>query len=139
MQLRGQRVRRAFFTGLACVAALASAAAARSGYYQSPDIHGDTVVFSCEGDLWTVPFTGGEARRITSHPGVESSPRFSPDGQWIAFSGSYDGNRDLYLIPATGGEPKRLTWHPAADEPIGWTPDGKEILFKSNREDPHYC
>jgi tricorn protease len=71
-----------------------------------PDIHGDTVVFVYAGDLWTVSAQGGEARRLTSSPGLETNPRFSPDGQWIAFSGEYDGNNDVYVMPARGGEPR---------------------------------
>jgi tricorn protease len=113
-------------------------AQARSGYYRSPDLNGDLVVFSAEGDLWTAHLDGSDVRRITTHPGNEVLPKFSPDGKWIAFAGDYDGNRDLFVMPAGGGEPKRLTWHPAADEPVGWTPDGQEILFRSNRENPHY-
>jgi tricorn protease len=100
---------------------------------RNPDLHGDTIVFVQGGDLWTVPAAGGEARRLTSHVGFESQPKFSPDGKWIAFSGDYDGNRDVYVIPAAGGEPRRLTWHPLWDRVLGWQPDGKAVLFQSSR------
>jgi tricorn protease len=99
-----------------------------------PDIHGDTVVFVYGGDLWTVSSAGGEARRLTSSIGYESSPKFSPDGQWIAFSGEYDGNNDVYVMPAAGGEPVRLTFHPAWDRVIDWQPDGQAIRFQSPRQ-----
>ncbi len=99
-----------------------------------PDIHGDAVVFVYGGDLWTVPSTGGEARRLTSSIGYESSPKFSPDGRWIAFSGEYDGNNDVYVMPSTGGEPVRLTFHPAWDRVIDWQPDGESIRFQSPRQ-----
>ncbi len=115
----------------------ASPSMARVGYYRSPDIQGDTVVFSCEGDLWAVPADGGDARRLTTWPGTEGTPRISPDGRWIAFSGTYDGNRDVYIIPFGGGEPRRLTWHPAVDEPIAWTHDSTTLYFSSRREHPH--
>ena len=61
-------------------------------------------------------------------------PVFSPDGNWIAFSANYDGNRDVYVMPAAGGEPQRLTWHPGQDVALGWTPDGKRVLFLSDRD-----
>ena len=79
-----------------------------------PDVHGDKIVFSYGGDLWLVPTAGGVARRITSHPGLELFPKFSPDGKWIAFTGQYDGNFNVYVLPADGGEPRQLT-----DEPLG--------------------
>lgn len=100
---------------------------------RNPGIGGDKVVFTYEDDLWTAPITGGSATRITSHPGVEIFASFSPDGKWIAFTGSYDGGNDVYVIPSTGGEPVRLTYHPAYNRVIGWTPDGTSVLFVSMR------
>jgi len=99
-----------------------------------PDIHGNTIVFSYGGDLWTVSAQGGEARRLTSSIGYQNQAKFSPDGRTIAFSGNYDGNNDVYIIPAGGGEPVRLTWHPGGDRVIDWQPDGKSIRFQSRRE-----
>src|ERR1700751_3181538 len=78
--------------------------------------------------------SGGEARRLTSDIGIEIDPIFSPDGNWIAFTGEYDGNEDVYVIPAAGGIPKRLTSHPSSDQAGGWTRDGKRILFRSTRD-----
>ncbi len=77
---------------------------------------------------------GSGVRRLTSHPGVESGPRFSPDGALVAFTGRYDGNTDVYVVPAAGGVPKRLTYHPGDDVALGFTPDGKAVLFSSPRE-----
>src|SRR2546425_178391 len=91
------------------------------------------IVFSYAGDLWSVPRSGGDAKRLTSGPGVETDPVFSPDGSQIAFVGEYDGNFDLFVMPASGGAPKRLTYHPAPDFPVAWTPDSKRILFGSFR------
>ncbi|MGH2652325.1 MAG: peptidase S41, partial [Actinomycetota bacterium] len=116
--------------GLAALPAQAS-----PGYLRQPDIHGDLVVFCAEGDLWTVPSGGGTARRLTSHPGTESYPTFSPDGRQVAFTGQYDGNADLFVVPAEGGEPRRLTWHPSTDAPQAFTPDGGRVLFTSSRAD----
>ena len=69
-----------------------------------PDIYKDKVVFSYAGDLWLVSASGGVAHRITTHPGLELFPKFSPDGKWIAFTGQYDGNFNVYIIPAEGGQ-----------------------------------
>ena len=98
-----------------------------------PDIHGETIVFSYGGNLWTVGTGGGIAVKLTSHPGQEIIPLFSPDGRWIAFTGEYDGNFDVFVIPAQGGEPRRLTYHPATDITTGWSADGSRVLFTSNR------
>ncbi len=77
-----------------------------------PAIHGEQVVFSYSGDLYTVGIQGGIARRLTSDVGYEIFPKFSPDGKTIAFTGQYDGNSEVYLMPAQGGEPQRISWTP---------------------------
>jgi tricorn protease len=99
---------------------------------RDPDVGPDHIVFVHANDLWLVGRDGGDALRLTSSEGAETDPAFSPDGNWIAFTGQYGGNSDVFLIPATGGEPRRLTWHPGGDVVQGWTPDGK-ILFQSGR------
>src|SRR4051812_19011711 len=100
------------------VVALAPAAAPareRPLLLQKPTANATDVVFAFADDLWTVPRAGGEARRLTSGPGLETDPAFSPDGSQIAFTGEYEGNVDVYVMPAAGGQPKRLTFHPGAD------------------------
>lgn len=109
-----------------------------------PDIHGDKVVFTYGGDLWTAPTAGGTATRLTTHPGLELFAKFSPDGKWIAFTGQYDGDEQVYVIPSSGGEPKQLTYYPARgplaqrwgydNQVHGWTSDGRAILFRSQRD-----
>jgi len=101
--------------------------------YQKPTLSKSHVAFVYAGDLWIVPRDGGEAKRLTSGPGLEFDPLFSPDGKLIAFTGEYDGNIDVYVMPSTGGEPRRLTFHPGTDVAVGWTPDGEKILFRSGR------
>ena len=81
---------------------------------QKPTLSKTHIVFSYAGDLWSVPREGGDAVRLTSGPGIETDPAFSPDGNLIAFTGEYDGNVDVFVLPASGGVPKRLTWHPGA-------------------------
>lgn len=109
------------------------AAAIEGRLMRYPDIHGDRVVFTYEDDLWSAPVDGGPASRLTSHPGIESHASFSPDGAWIAFTGSYDGGYDVYVMPTGGGEPTRLTYHPAYDRVVGWMRDGTGVLFVSRR------
>ncbi|UCD25879.1 MAG: PD40 domain-containing protein [Gemmatimonadota bacterium] len=91
------------------------------------------VAFVYAGDLWVSNRDGTGVRRLTTHPGNEANPRFSPDGQHIAFSGQYDGNTDVFLVPVSGGPPERLTWHPATDVVQDFTPDGSAVLFFSQR------
>src|SRR5262245_34289736 len=99
-----------------------------------PTVSKDRIAFVYAGDIWLVDKTGGAASRLTSSPGEESFPRFSPDGTMVAFSAAYDGNQDVYVMPTAGGEPVRLTHHPMADRVVGWTPDGQRVLFASGRE-----
>jgi tricorn protease len=100
---------------------------------RQPAISATALCFSAAGDLWIAPRTGGDARRLTASPELESDCRFSPDGQWISYTVSRGGEADVYLIAATGGTPRRLTWHPAIDRARGWTPKG-EVLFTSSRD-----
>src|SRR3954467_4035261 len=110
---------------------------------RQPDVHGNQVVFVYAGDLWLASTSGGEARRLTSHPGIELFPKFSPDGRWIAFSGEYGGTRQVFATPGEGGEPRQLTYYNDVgalpprggwdNTVLGWTPDGKNVLFRANR------
>ena len=110
-----------------------------------PDIHKDKIVFMYGGDLWLASASGGTARRITSDPGRELFPKFSPDGKWIAFTGQYDGNFNVYVMPSEGGQPRQVTFFQGAAAPLSdrmgihnevltWTPDSKRILFLSRRD-----
>jgi len=99
-----------------------------------PAISARQIAFAYANDLWVANPDGSRVQRLTSHPGIESGPRYSPDGSLIAFTGRYEGNTDVYVVPSTGGIPKRLTYHPYNDVALGFTPDGKSILFASPRE-----
>ncbi len=108
-----------------------------------PDICGDAITFVQAGDIYTVAAKGGIALRLTSHPGQELYPKFSPDCRSIGFSAEYDGTRQVYVIPASGGEPRQLTFYnDIGPQPVrggtdyrvlDWTPDGKNILVRANR------
>ena len=110
-----------------------------------PDIHGDKIAFVYGGDIWLASASGGEAHRITTHPGLELFPKFSPDGKWIAFTGQYDGNFNVYVMSSDGGQPRQLTFYQGGAQPLNdrmgihdevltWTPDSKRILFLSRRD-----
>src|SRR5579885_619536 len=112
------------------------ASADQQNFWTKPDIHGDMVVFTCEGDLWLGSIKDHTARRITNHPGTETYARFSPDGTKIAFTANYDGGTDVYVMSVDGGSPKRLTYDPANAQVQGWTPDGKFIIYRSRANNP---
>jgi tricorn protease len=97
------------------------------GYYRYPDIHGNTIIFAAEGDLWKVPLSGGLAQRLTTYPEDEMFPVISPDGKTIAFSASYEGPTEIYTMPVNGGLPVRWTYESDFSLANGWTPDGKIV------------
>ena len=74
-----------------------------------PTMHGNKIVFSYAGDLYTVAKDGGTARKLTNDDGLEMFAKFSPNGEQIAFTGQMDGNTEVFVMPADGGTPKRLT------------------------------
>ena len=92
------------------MAALTVTAQHETRLMRFPTIHGNHVVFSYAGDLYTVQKSGGIARQLTNDKGNELFPRFSPDGKSIAFTGQYDGNTEVFVIPAEGGVPRRVTY-----------------------------
>lgn len=100
-------------------------------YMRFPDISENSVVFTSGEDIWSAPITGGDAVRLTINDGQERYPKFSPDGNLIAFTGDYDGNMDVYVMNSKGGDIRRVTWHPGADEVIGWHPVKNKIIFSS--------
>ena len=102
-------------------------------FLYAPDIHGNRIAFSAEGDIWLSNLKTHETRRLTSDPGLETYPKFSPDGKELAFEGSYGGKIDIYVMPTEGGIPHRVTYDPTIARLLGWTPDGKGLLFRSNR------
>ncbi len=128
---------------LALIASGAAVADSPSKLLRFPDIHGEHIVFVHAGDLFIVNAAGGTAQRLTSHPGSELYPKFSPDGTRIAFSAEYNGTRQVFVMPSGGGEPKQLTWYNDVGpmpprggtdyRVLDWTPDGKHVVVRMNR------
>jgi len=93
----------------------------------TPD--GRTIVFELLGDLYTLPFAGGSATRITDGLAYDAQPRVSPDGQWIAFISDRDGTDNLWVARIDGTQPRKLSSESrfAVLSPA-WTPDGKYVI-----------
>lgn len=94
---------------------------------------GNEIIFVYENDLWKVATEGGLALRLTAMQGIESVPRISPDGKWLAFSATQNGNLDIYIMPTEGGEIKQLTFSDANDKLDSWSWKSDELFFHSNR------
>ncbi len=99
----------------------------------SPD--GKTIVFSYQGDLYSVPSDGGMASPLTVHEAYDFMPVWSRDGKQIAFASERYGNFDVFVMPAAGGTAQRLTYHSAGEYPSDFTVDGKEVIYTSSQLD----
>jgi tricorn protease len=106
----------------------------RGAHYPALSADGKHLCFEYLGDLWIVPSEGGNARRLTVHRAYDAYPRWSPDGNWIAFSSNREGNFDVFIIPVKGGEARQLTFNSSDDFVQDWSPDGAQILFSSARD-----
>ena len=106
------------------------------------DIHKDKVTFVYGGDIYIANTAGGEAKRLTSHEGFETFPKFSRDGNKIAFTAEYSGSRQVYVMNRDGSGIQQLTWYNdvGAMPPRGgfdyriydWSSDDKNILVRAN-------
>ena len=106
-------------------------------YLRNPSLHGDTIAFVCDDDIWLASTAGGIARRVTAGLSEPSAPCLSPDGRWIAFIGRDEQHPEVYAMPAEGGPAKRLTWLGPDTIVRGWTPEGR-ILFTSTVAQPFF-
>ncbi|MFT3703521.1 MAG: PDZ domain-containing protein [Agriterribacter sp.] len=132
-------MKKTFVFILACSACISYCfAQTDAGLFRYPDVSKTQIVFTYANDLWVVPKEGGTAIKLSSPPGVETFPKFSPDGSTIAFTANYDGNRDVYTIPVSGGIPFRVTEHSGGERTVDWTNDGKNVVFASIRESGKY-
>jgi dipeptidyl aminopeptidase/acylaminoacyl peptidase len=89
-------------------------------------------------DLWMSPFGGGEAVRLTSSRHSEKSPRFSPDGKWLAFLSGREGGKksQVWLMSRRGGEAFRLTRLKGGVSWIAWSPDSRRLALVARDPDP---
>ncbi|MEG1116518.1 MAG: peptidase S41, partial [Janthinobacterium sp.] len=107
-----------------------------SSYFRFPAVRGDTVVFTAEGDLWKSSVQGGPAQRLTTHAGYETNAAISRDGQWLAFSASYEGAQDAYVMPLAGGLPRRISYDNGGVLVLGWTAQGEVLVSTQNTDGP---
>lgn len=83
-------------------------------------------------DIWILPMAGGEAVRLTTSPGADSRPRWSPDGKMLAFISSRSGSPQIWLLSPQGGEARQLTHVASGASGVIWAPDGKHLAFASS-------
>jgi tricorn protease len=109
------------------------------GYYRFATVNGDTVVFVSEDDIWSVPITGGIARRLTAGVSECSFPRLSPDGTMVAFVAKEEGHPEIYLMDSEGGMARRMTFLGSDICYVtGWHTDSKSIIFVSDAKAPFF-
>ena len=104
----------------------------QKGYYRTPSINGNIVIFTAEGDLWKYDAGFGFTTRLTTDKGLEIDPCISPDGKQVIFTGQYEGASELYIMDINGGVPKRITYDYSGNliQAYSWTKDGK-ILYRT--------
>ena len=128
-------MKRFLITSLVCFISITLFSQGNAYFLSNPCLtpDGQTVIFAFEGDLWKANVNDGQATRLTAMQGYETSPRVSPDGKWIAFSGRQYGNADVYIMSVNGGDVKQITYHSANDEVTSWSWDSKSVYFNSSR------
>ena len=100
----------------------------------SPD--GKSIAFTYKGDIFTVPASGGEAKRLTTAESYESVPVWSPNGKSIAFASDRNGGQDIFIMDAKGGPATQLTFNSVSEIPQGFTPDGKFVVYSATIQAP---
>ena len=116
------------------IALTAAAEAAESPLWMrypaiSPD--GKTIAFCYQGDIFTVPSTGGRATQLTTNPAYDTRPVWSPDGKSLAFASDREGSFDIYIMSREGGAPTRLTTHSASEMPETFL-DNEHVLYTAS-------
>jgi len=83
--------------------------------------------------IWTMRPDGGNARQLTFGAGNKTQPRWSPDGQRLAFVSDIDGNQEIYIMNADGSHITNLTNNLSDDYDPAWSPDGTTLAFTTTR------
>jgi imidazolonepropionase-like amidohydrolase/Tol biopolymer transport system component len=106
------------------------------GTWMSLSVHGETVLFDLLGDIWSIPLSGGEATQLTSGAAWDVEPRFSPDGQRIAYVSDEGGNEQIWIMSKEGLGAEVFTEEGEArvTEPV-WDPDGPYIVARRRTVD----
>ncbi len=84
-------------------------------------------------DIWIMAGDGSNLRQLTTDPGGDVEPSFSPDGKRIVFTSTRNGPSDLYVMNVDGSGQTRLTTDPGPDAMGSFSPDGTKIAFWSRR------
>ena len=80
--------------------------------------------------IWVQTLRSGNRFRVSSEPGINGAPSFSPDGRKLVITlGGVDGNPDIYVMDINSRQKTRLTTHRAIDTEGSWSPDGDYIYF----------
>ena len=84
--------------------------------------------------VWVQTLRTGNRIAVSSKPGINGAPSFSPDGSKLVLTlGGIDGNLDIYILDINSKQETRLTTHRAIDTEGSWSPDGRYIYFTSDR------
>ena len=103
-----------------------------ASYLRHPHLHGDTLVFVAEDDVWAAPVGGGRAYRLTADDVPVSRPRLSPDGARVAWTSSRESAPEVFVTAVDGGGARRLTWWgDHTTRLVGWTPDGEVVAVSA--------
>ena len=122
---------------LLAFAGLRSQAQSQPKWMQQPAVSpdGKWIAFEYKGNLFKVPYTGGDAVPLTIANSYNGYPIWSHDSKKIAFASDRYGNFDIYLMNATGGEASRLTFNSSRDIPYDFSADDSKVIFGTDRHD----
>ena len=85
-------------------------------------------------DIYTINFNGTDLRRITNEKALTLSPRWSPDGRFLAFTSYREGNPDIYLHDLINGATRKLAFYPGLNLPGSWSRDSSRLLVTLSRD-----